>query len=495
MSGCSAFWMSQIGDLGVDPFLAVEEHVVDEPVVLLLAEELDHVLDVLVGLDREVLRVLPDDVGLLLLPHLDAGLPQLEEGHREVLVLVVPLLGGHEVVAHDVLLAVGLGCELVVELERHLAAVHDLDLAGAQLRDRRLRDDRGDLAVAAEQVRRVHEVVVDLEVEVTAADPVVQAVHLLGEHAPERGVRRRAGDADRRPLGHVGQRLVGVACPPEQRHAQVVVLAEGDRLDAGLRLEHRRLPRRHRHDVAVTAGEVGELVPGRARLDPGVVLLLPVRDHPLVLHHVPDRLGGEREPDHPLAVALPSRRRRRPPHAAAVRATAVAAATSLIFCKFKAFLPFSRACAARGRRVPPGGGGYRRLLRTRRGEWPASRITGEGIGPGSGPRRQSCRRAVAEPVTGRVDDLPALRGHDGSRQERVRISHRSTLRRPIALGRLLSASLQRTEHGTKEEGHRATGLLLDAAAPARPELGRDAEGGPRRRPPRRLPRLPRRLHR
>ena len=252
-----------------------------------------------------MLRVAPDDVGLLLLPHLDAGLPELEEGRGEVLVPVEPLLGGHEVVPHDVQVAVGLRGELVVELERHLAAVHDLDLAGAQLRDRRLRDDRRDLAVAAEQVRGVHEVVVDLEVEVAATDPVVEAMHLLREHAPEGGVRRRPGDADGRPLGHVGQRLVGVSGATQQRHAQVVVLAERDRLDPGLRLEHRRLPRRHRHDVAVTAGEVGEFVPGRARLDPGVILLLPVLDHPLVLHHVPDRLGGEREADHPFAVASP----------------------------------------------------------------------------------------------------------------------------------------------------------------------------------------------
>src|SRR5262245_34616157 len=53
----------------------------------------------------------------------------------------------------------------------------------------------------------------------------------------------------------------------------------------------------------MAAGEIGELVPGRGGDDPLVVGILPLDDHPVVVHVVPHGIRGEREADD-VATAL-----------------------------------------------------------------------------------------------------------------------------------------------------------------------------------------------
>jgi hypothetical protein len=140
-------------------------------------------------------------------------------------------------------------------------------------------------------------VVLDDELEVAAADAEVEVVQLLGVHAPHERGGDGARDPDLGALGDVGQRRVVLVRRGERRDAEQVVLAEGDRLDAGLLLQQRELVGGGGDDVAVAAGEVRELVPGGRGHDPHVVLLLVLHDDPVVVHVVPHGIWREREAD------------------------------------------------------------------------------------------------------------------------------------------------------------------------------------------------------
>ena len=140
--------------------------------------------------------------------------------------------------------------------------------------------------------------VVDDELVVASADEVVDVVQLVHGHRPELGVGHRAAHTYRGARRHILQSLVAGVGPGHHRRPLEVVLPEGDRLDLGLLLQHRHLLGADGDYVAMTAGEEGELVPGRARHHPGVELVLPLHDHPGVIHVVPHRIRSEGEANH-----------------------------------------------------------------------------------------------------------------------------------------------------------------------------------------------------
>src|SRR5918999_2734936 len=75
----------------------------------------------------------------------------------------------------------------------------------------------------------------------------------------------------------------------------MVVLAESDGLDVRLGFEHWELIGAHRDDVSVPTREEREFVPGCACDDAGVELLLPLHNHPRVVHVIPHRVRSEGE--------------------------------------------------------------------------------------------------------------------------------------------------------------------------------------------------------
>src|SRR5215216_8209020 len=83
--------------------LLVQDHGRHEEVVVL--HVLDGEVDVLLALDCEVLRVGPDDLFLVLLPFLDAPLPQIEEEGDLIRMAVVPIRTCDEVVSVQALVA------------------------------------------------------------------------------------------------------------------------------------------------------------------------------------------------------------------------------------------------------------------------------------------------------------------------------------------------------------------------------------------------------
>src|SRR5918992_672350 len=94
----------------------------------------------------------------------------------------------------------------------------------------------------------------------------------------------------------VDETVLGTAIlPNEDGDAQVVIGTEGHRIDAGLLLQQRRLVSRHRDDVSMASGEKGELIPGRGRDQPDVVLLLVFGNDALIVHPIDDRIWRERE--------------------------------------------------------------------------------------------------------------------------------------------------------------------------------------------------------
>src|SRR5919107_712355 len=129
--------------LGVDPFL-VEVDRVDEPVVL-VEEVADPLFVALVG-RGEVLRVRGDDLVLVLLPLLDAALPDGEEELSLLLVVLEPVLARDERVDRRAGVA---GRELLLErLGVGVAVVEHPQLAALELLDREVRQADARVRVA-----------------------------------------------------------------------------------------------------------------------------------------------------------------------------------------------------------------------------------------------------------------------------------------------------------------------------------------------------------